>query len=821
MSEAEPIIRFENVYKSFEDKLVHRGVTLSIEDGAIITLLGPSGTGKSVLLKELIGLMKPDEGAIYVEGRNIVPLKEKELLAIRRNVGMLFQGAALFDSLSVGENIAFPLREHLKLEESEIEERVERMLPEARGQLTVSTFHSICARLLREFGGFFGLSANFSIYDQDESMRLIAQLWDGGSARRDEVRGIYRHIEKARHQGWDSKSFELNDFDILARHARDLLDPYQAALRRADAEDFSGLILDVVRLLEAGGEESQRIRQRYRHILVDEYQDTNAIQARLVYALGRDADSITVVGDDDQSIYAWRGARSDNLLNFSHVFSDARVLRLEQNYRSTGNILAAANALISVNPERMDKQLFTSGDDGEKLQFARCPDDRFEARWVGEQISAALAEGIDAAQIAVLYRTNAQSRSFEEQLRRRRIPYRVVGGTNFYSRQEVRDLIAYLRLALKPSSDVDLLRVLNMPTRGIGETSRLRLIEAGRGQILYEVLRDAPALKKAGLRSAAQMRLRAFAELIDDMGQAIGKLEADQAVKLVAQRSGLLEHFERLAEAGGQKGDEAAARIENLSALVSAAQDFVAEASLRGEQAGLAGFLQEAALASDLEDVQYREETKDAVSLMTLHAAKGLEFDCVLLTGLEEGLFPQGRDGGLEDSQRVEEERRLCYVGLTRAKKRLLLSCAMRRRHFGEQRAAPVSRFVDELPRTLLARDQGFDSVVEGAAHLQRQARPYADVPTQVPSWRRAKAAQNAARDHLEMDLSADFIDDVQQSSSPGLAVGAKVSHASFGEGLVTAVDGQGARMRLEIRFADRSRRVLARYVSLLEGVTL
>lgn len=711
----------------------------------------------------------------------------------------------------------------------EMRERVQRMLPEAGYALNVATFHSACARLLREYGASLGLSPYFSIYDQDESLRLVAQLWDGGSARREEVRAIYRGIERARNLGQDAASFEVSDFDIPGRHAQALIDPYQAALRRADAEDFSGLILDMVRLLEADGEPGRQIRARFRHILVDEYQDTNSIQARLVFALGRGADSITVVGDDDQSIYAWRGAGSDNLLQFSRSFPQAKVLRLEQNYRSTGRILAAANALIANNPDRLDKRLFTAGDDGEYLQLAACPDDRVEANWVAERIVEALGKGIALREIAVLYRTNAQSRAFEEQLRRRRLAYRVIGGMTFYSRQEVKDLIAYLRLAINPRSDVDLLRVLNVPSRGIGDTSRLRLVQAGQGQPLYAVLRDAKKLADAGLRSAAQKRLRAFAELLEDLGQRIVSLSADQAVKLVAEDAGLLEAYRREAEAGGAKADEALGRIENLSALVSAAQDFVVEATGLGQGAGLTDFLQQAALASDLEDLAEEQSDKESLSLMTLHAAKGLEFDCVLLTGLEDGLFPQGRDGGLDDSKRLEEERRLFYVGLTRAKKKLLLSYALRRRHFGEQRMAPMSRFIDELPRQLLHRDQSWDTQANNFGHAAARARAYpaANVyaqappsnPHQIPSWRRRSADQSSTREHLEMDLSAEFVDDMHEpSGSSALTVGARVLHASFGEGRVTAVEGQGPRGRLVILFADRSRRVLARYVTPTEG---
>ncbi|MFH1808008.1 MAG: UvrD-helicase domain-containing protein [Pseudomonadota bacterium] len=688
----------------------------------------------------------------------------------------------------------------------EMRERVERLLPGRGRALTVATFHSACARILREHGESVGLSPHFTIYDDEESARLVQQLLDGRSTSRQDARLVAREIERARNAGQDARSMEVSDFDVPGRRARELIDAYQAALRQADATDFAGLLLDVVRLLEADGPEARALQARYRHLLVDEYQDTNAVQARLVYALGRPAQSVTVVGDDDQSIYAWRGASADNLLDFLHGFPGAHTVRLEQNYRSTATILEAANAVIAHNPGRLEKKLFTAGPGGSPLRILGCDDDRNEAHRIVDCVAQHLRGGLRADQVAVLYRTNAQSRVIEDVMRRRRVPYRVVGGVHFYDRREVKDLVAYLRLAVNPRSDVDLLRVLNVPARGLGDTTRQRLVQAGarQGKPLHEVMGDTEALAALQVKSAAASRLRALAELIASLGHQVVDLGAEQAVRVVAMQCGLVEAFQQEAAQGGARGMEAAERLDNIGALVSAAHDFSLEAMAQGQAANLVAFLEEAALATDVESSQVQADG-EAVTLMTLHAAKGLEFDAVILCGLEEGLFPQGRDGGLDDPDRLGEERRLCYVGITRARQHLTLTWARRRQTFGETRPGKRSRFLDDIPAQLVVRgESGYRD-----APPRRPSSPRGQRPTGPPATRRDV--------DIDMDFGAEFIDDeiVRDLVVEGPRVGSRVHHATFGEGVVQALEGQGPQGRLVIQFGASIKRVVARYVTL------
>ncbi len=705
----------------------------------------------------------------------------------------------------------------------EMRERVEQQLPGAGRGLTVATFHSACARILREHGTRCGLSPAFTIYDEDESQRLVAQLLEARGSSRQEAKPIYRAIERARNAGQSANDMEVSDFDIPGRQARELIGPYENALRQADACDFAGLLLEVVRLLEAQGPEAKAICARYRHLLVDEYQDTNAVQARLVYALGGAAESVTVVGDDDQSIYAWRGASADNLMRFLQTFTEARTVRLEQNYRSTATILEAANAIIEKNPGRLEKRLFTEGVRGPPLRIVGCPDERSEAHLIADTLERHRRDGVRLDQQAVLYRTNAQSRPIEDVLRRRRLPYRIVGGVHFYSRREVKDLVAYLRLALNPRSDVDLLRILNVPGRGIGDTTRLRLVRVAGGQQrpVAELLRDETSLAGQGVKKAAARKLRGVAELLDDLAHEIRDLDADQAVRVVAMRSGLVEALEQETAAGGARGDEAAERLDNVGSLVSAAGDFVQEAREQGRAGDLVAFLEEAALATDTEAVDAGLDTSQGtITMMTLHAAKGLEFEAVVLAGLEEGLFPQGRDGGLEDPERLAEERRLCYVGITRAGRWLTLTHARSRRTFGEVRRNRRSHFLDDIPAQLVARG--------GASAARQSPRPTPD--RHRPTTQRRGHAEffdppapdsfsQLSEPDIEMDFDADFIDDLEPAAVTGEPViGVRVHHATFGTGVVTALEGHGPRGRLVIRFADSVKRVVARYVTVVEG---
>ncbi|MBN2357857.1 MAG: UvrD-helicase domain-containing protein [Deltaproteobacteria bacterium] len=688
----------------------------------------------------------------------------------------------------------------------EMRERVDRLLPGAGRGLTVATFHSACARLLREHGAAVGLSPGFTIYDEEDSARLVEQLLGSRSEGRLEARAIYRRIEQARNDGLGPEAMVISEFDLPGRRARELLEPYAAALRRADGCDFAGLLLEVLRLLEAGAEPARAIAARFRHLLVDEYQDTNRVQARLVHILGRPADSVTVVGDDDQSIYAWRGACADNLMDFMRAFPSARLVRLEQNYRSTQTILEVANAVIAPNPGRIPKRLFTRGDRGASLRILGTPDDRAEAQTVADEVDRAVRAGVAPDQVAVLYRTNAQSRPIEEVLRRRRRPYRVVGGVRFYDRKEVKDLVAYLRLCVNPRSDVDLLRVLNTPARGIGDTTRGLLVDAGRAQRrpLFEVLADGERLAAAGLKTAALARVRAFVDLLRGLAEEVSGVPADAAAHLAAQRSGLLGALEQVA-GPGLAGAEAADRLQNIGALVSAAHDFVAEARAGGQPDDVAAFLEAAALATDVESVSEEGPGSAPVTLMTLHAAKGLEFDAVVMCGLEEGLFPQARDGGLDDAERLAEERRLCYVGITRARRQLSLTYARARQTFGETHRCQRSRFLEDIPARLVERRQPPPAAPTAVRYGSRP--PRATVP----------GRPDVVLDEIDMDFAADFVDDLRGCDFAGPEVGARVRHATFGRGQVTAREGSGPNGRLVIRFEGCGiKRVVAKYVTLV-----
>jgi len=707
----------------------------------------------------------------------------------------------------------------------EMRERVEHLLPGAGRGLTVATFHSACARLLREHGEAVGLSPDFTIYDEDDSARLVEQLLGSRSEGRLEARAIYRRIEQARNDGQGPEAMAISDFDLPGRRARDLLGPYADALRRADGCDFAGLLFETLRLLEADGAPARAIRARFRHLLVDEYQDTNRVQARLVYLLGHQADSVAVVGDDDQSIYAWRGACADNLMDFLKTFPGARLVRLEQNYRSTQTILDAANAVISQNPGRIEKRLFTQGERGASLRIIGTPDDRIEAQVVVDEIERAIRSGVAPDQVAVLYRTNAQSRPIEEVLRKRRRPYRVVGGVRFYDRKEVKDLVAYLRLCVNPRSDVDLLRVINTPTRGIGDTTRSLLVELTRQQRrpLIEVLGDQAGLAAAGLKSAALTKVQAFVDLLRGMAEEVHGVSADAAAHTAAQRSGLLTALEQSAAGPGAAGVDGEDRLQNIGALVSAAHDFVAEARASGLPDDLGAFLENAALATDVEGGNTDNSAGPPVTLMTLHAAKGLEFDAVVMCGLEEGLFPQARDGGLDDVDRLAEERRLCYVGITRARRQLCLTYARSRQTFGEIRRGQRSRFLEDIPARLVERRQpaaGTGSPGRPRWSNDRAMHPARPLDPSSGSRRVAATAGGRADvvlDEIDMDFAADFVDDRASLDESGPGVGAQVQHATFGRGTVTAREGLGPNGRLVIRFEGCGvKRVVAKYVSVV-----
>ncbi len=667
--------------------------------------------------------------------------------------------------------------------------------------LDIGTFHGICGRILRRYASRLGLTSSYVIYDQDDQLALIKRI--AGDLKLDPQafppQALRHHIEAWKNQGELPEDAKASSFDLMQKKALQVYVEYQRQCRAQDAVDFGDLLLHVVTLLRRHEGVRQELQARYSHVLVDEYQDTNHAQYLLLRHLVTEAHSLTVVGDDDQSIYRWRGADIGNILRFERDFPGGHLVRLEENYRSTTTILNAANAVIAHNTARKGKTLYSHKGDGEKLRLRIFATERDEGEAVGDEVLRVLAAGTSPAEVAILYRTNAQSRPIEDALRRRRVPYAVYGGVRFYDRREIKDALAYLRLLVNPRSDVDFLRVVNAPARGIGKTSLEKLLDIARTRQC--TLLEAARLIKSGeeaLVGKAKKGLADFVELIDRLGLEAGKTqELGRLVEILLDESG---YYPALRLEGTAEAED---RMENLKELVAAIDEYV-ELS---ETPSLAGFLEEAALATDADALG---EGGAQVSMMTLHTAKGLEFEVVFLPGLEEGLFPHSRS--LEDRAALEEERRLCYVGLTRAKQRLHLSAARARTVFGEPRFSEVSRFVAEIPMELLSLGEG--------THMLR-----APAAQPMPRLQSAGTYDELVPDPFD-GLEPDFDDDDEPtprqkprspppraplSGSPGsrFSPGTKVFHASFGEGRVIGSEGEGAREKLTIDFPSVGRKVI------------
>ncbi|HXO44759.1 MAG TPA: UvrD-helicase domain-containing protein [Candidatus Cybelea sp.] len=647
----------------------------------------------------------------------------------------------------------------------------------------VSTFHSFCARLLRRESQHLGLPRDFAIYDDDDQAaavkRALIQL--DLSAEDYPPRGVRSQISHAKNHG-----ISPDEMDSQAAQMRDpgrqdtakLFRAYNEILRKAAALDFDDLLLRAVDLLRDHSDVRARWSTQFQYLMVDEFQDTNRAQEELVRLLAGTRKNVCVVGDEDQSIYGWRGARAGNLKRFTEEFPGAKIIRLEENYRSTQTILDAAAAVVKNNSDRLGKTLQATLGSGDRLRFFEAPDSTGEAEFICGELSAVVRNDSDA-RVAVLYRTGAQSRSFEEVLRRLNIRYRVVGGFSFYERAEVRNALAYVRLIFHPEDDVALLRVLNVPPRGIGATTVASLEARARetGASLWETIRAGEF--SMGKKIAGAMN--SFRELIEVLQEECRELPPAALIERVLDRTGFLSWVEQ------QDNIEHTSRSENLRELSNA----MAEATEQGQT--LEDVLDHAALVSDAD--QYQEDV--AVSLMTLHSAKGLEFDAVFLAGLEEGVLPHGRS--LDTPGEVEEERRLFYVGMTRAKRSLVLSRAIYRRSYGEDRlrASLPSRFLSEIPRDL----------IEAAAGSQSEAgetRRYEPDPefSEGYSHRRTRTAYGhpapkarASRDPL---------------------IGARVRHPKFGIGTIIEVEGDGEDRRITVSFQDFGpKRLLERYANL------
>ena len=644
----------------------------------------------------------------------------------------------------------------------EMRERLERMLGRTARAIWILTFHAACGRILRREAERLGYRSSFSIYDQADQVRVVRACLEelGRDPKRFTPRGIHGQISNAKNQLVSPEAYMQRVASFYDQTVAEVYELYQRRLFTSNAVDFDDLLMLTVEVLERFPEARERWQSAFRYVLVDEYQDTNHAQYRLLQLLAGEHRNVFAVGDPDQSIYAFRGADIRNILEFERDFPGTDTIALEQNYRSTNAILNAANAVIEHNRDRKPKRLYSDLGEGEPVQAIEVEDEHAEARFVAAEIARLVDEGWSASEIAVFYRTNAQSRVLEDVLVRQQVPYQVIGGPRFYERAEIRDAIAYLTVLENPADAVSLMRIANRPRRGIGDTSIQRLVTHADalGISLWEALADPQA---AGLGTAAVKAVRGFRTLMESLMASAQELAIDELLQAVLDRSGTIQAFE------AERTIEARGRIENLQELVGVAMEHRARDDV---ESTLGTFLQEISLASDQDELRAGESL---VTLMTLHNAKGLEYRAVFLIGMEEGIFPHVR--AIEENA-IEEERRLCYVGVTRAMERLTLTHAMARSLFGRREYNLASRFLDELPETV----------------DRERLRP--------SSWTGYASPRQAAIE--------------PRTELPSLRTGDSVRHASLGEGVVTGVEAGGV---VTVRFAGdgTERRLMLEYAPL------
>jgi DNA helicase II / ATP-dependent DNA helicase PcrA len=665
----------------------------------------------------------------------------------------------------------------------EMKQRVAGLVGPVAQRMWVSTFHSACVRILRRDGKALGYPSSFTIYDQADAVRLTGYVVRDLNldSKRFAPRSVHATISAAKNDGVGVEEYTARAQVIFERKIADVYREYQARLERAGAMDFDDLLANAVRLFKEHPDVLDHYRRRFRHVLVDEYQDTNHVQNELVLLLTAEHRNVCVVGDSDQSIYNFRGADIRNILEFEDAFPDTTVIVLEQNYRSTQTILDAANAVIANNLGRKPKELWTEAGHGQAIVRYHADDEGDESQWVAHQI-AHLHDGEHRwGDVAVFYRTNAQSRVLEDQLMRSGIPYKVIGGTRFYDRREIKDAMAYLKTLANPQDEVSIKRVLNVPKRGVGDSTvaRLDLWAASHGVPFIDALRRSD---DAGVSGRAVKGIETFLALIDDLAADLAAGSGPGPLLIAAlDRSGYV------AELEAEHSIEAESRVENLAELVGAANDYES----------VDEFLEQVGLVADTDEL---DDDDSSVVLMTLHSAKGLEFPVVFLVGLEDGVFPHLRSIGEPDQ--LEEERRLAYVGITRARERLYLTHAWSRTLYGSTQYNPPSRFLDEIPEGLVEQVDG------GRRGSRRQSSGFG-------AGSRAAGSGGRGRDwesHRERVVDSALTPTPPQPSGAdriGLSVGDDVRHATFGEGVIQRIEGSGDKAQAHVHFAGIGTKVL------------
>ncbi len=685
----------------------------------------------------------------------------------------------------------------------EMRERVDNLVGHGAKSVWVSTFHSMCVRILRRYIDLIGYDDSFTIYDADDQrtlMKDVCKKLDIDTKKYSE-RMILSAISSAKNEMVTPAEYELNaagDFgrQKIAKAYRE----YEGQLKMNNALDFDDLLMKTVQLLQTQPDVLDYYQERFRYIMVDEYQDTNTVQFKLVSVLASKYHNLCVVGDDDQSIYKFRGADIKNILSFESTFSDAKVIKLEQNYRSTSNILNAANAVIRNNRGRKDKTLWTDQGDGDLICFRQFDTAYDEAEFAADDIQNRVENGAAYKDFAILYRTNAQSRLFEEKFVAMSIPYKIVGGVNFYARREIKDLLAYLKTIDSGQDDLAVRRIINVPKRGIGLTTIGRVQESAdaRGIGFYETLKGLDLIPGIGRASA---KLDSFVSLIEYFkGRVAQQASLSDLLNEIIEMTAYVESLEAEGE------EEAKARIENIEELQNKIAAYEEACADEGQPATLGGFLEEVALVADIDSL---DESQDYVVLMTLHSAKGLEFPQVYLAGMEEGLFPSYLS--TEDSESLEEERRLCYVGITRAMERLTLSCARKRMVRGETQYNRMSRFIQEIPQELLTARGTRAGGAYGSSAGNVYGSDAGDTYGQGGSgtyWQNQRSSYRQAQKSFQKQpfQSMPLQKGAQQfavSKEKGLdyIVGDRVRHVKFGEGTVKAITDGSRDFEVTIEF--------------------
>ena len=674
----------------------------------------------------------------------------------------------------------------------EMQERVKELIGPPGSKINIGTFHSICAQILRNEIHHLEYSQNFTIYDSTDQKKLLKDIIDKNNIDKEgfSVRALLSKISNLKSEGTSPAEFEPiehNNYEELV----DILYPlYQKNLKKSNAVDFDDLLILPLRVFDKHPEVLNKYQTLYQYILVDEYQDTNPVQFQLIKKLGNRHQNVCVVGDDDQSIYSWRGADITNILSFESSFEDPQVFKLEQNYRSTQTIVEAASAVVQNNEERADKELWSEGKEGEKITLINTNDEYDEARQIAQKIQSEIYKDDDRKykDITILYRTNAQSRVLEKILNRYKIPNEIIGGVRFYERAEIKDILAYLKVFANPKDDISLKRIINKPRRGIGKKTfgPLEDYATKKGIPIFKGLSE---LDLIDIHTRGKKQLHKFHKNMKRYQKLRQEMELDEWVNTVIEGVGLREHLRKY------KSEKAQQKLANLDELVNAISDYCSTET----DPSLEGFLEEVSLVADIDNW---EKERNRVSMMTLHSAKGLEFPIVFIAGLNESLLPVGYDQSEED---LAEERRLFYVGLTRAEEKAFLTTAKKRNIRGEEKYMGPSRFLKELPNTHLktlggglnysSSDQSFD---KDSSSSQKQ--------TKSRSKNKSTSSKTSQKDGDSSSSTLDY---------SNLETGTKVTHKIFGKGRIVKITGFGKNSKLTIDFDTQGRKtIIAKYVN-------